>query len=268
MSAVTTPPTTGWEPDTPVEDSFLRCYVFGHTAWFETIAGAAGGRSVRHTTWSGADVGRPAGFFNSATLLQPLAATTAGATLDEIESWFGTREVFLWSAWPTPDLTTRGWQLVGHPPLLLRHPGGRLPDAHPRLRVGRVIDAAGLRDWEYVVTYGFPLEDLQGRSRMLVGEQLLDDPRVGIWIGYADDHPVTTGSLFTDAGVAQFALAATLPRARRRGYWFTMMRVRLQAAGDAPGAALFSDQSRPGAESLGFAPILRFACWHRPPSER
>ena len=267
MSAVTTPPTTGWEPDAPIEDSFLRRYVFSHTAWFEAIAGAAGGRTVRHATWSGADVGRAAGFFNSATLLQPLSATNVEVTLDEIGEWFGRRAVFLWSAWPTPDLSSRGWQLVGHPPLLLRPPTGRLPDAHPSLRAERVVDASGLRDWEHVIAYGFPLEHLQGRSATLVGERLFEDPRVGIWVGYEDDRPVTTGSLFTHVGVAQFALAATLPQARRRGYWFTLVRVRLQAAGDTPTAALFSDLSRPGAESLGFMPILRFTCWHRPTSE-
>jgi hypothetical protein len=268
MSAATMPPTTGWEPDAPIEDTFLRRYVFSHDAWFASVANAAGGRTARQPSWSGADIGRPAGFFNSATLLQPLPGTAADATLDAIEAWFDTRAFFVWSAWPTPDLTARGWQLVGHPPLLLRPPGGRLPKPDPRLRVERVVDAGGLRDWERVIAYGFPLEDLQGRSRMLVGKQLLDDPRVGIWVGYDDDQPVTTGSLFTDAGVAQFALAATLPAARRRGYWFTMMGARLQAAGDAPAAALFSDSSRPGAEALGFMPIVRFTCWHRPTAER
>jgi len=269
MSTVTVPLTTGWEPDAPLSDSFLRSYVFGHTAWFETIARAAGGRTIRHATWSGADAGGPAGLFNSATLLQPLSATIADATLDDLEGWFDSRETFLWSAWPTPDLTHRGWQLVGHPPLLLRRPGGRLPDAHARLRVERITDAAGLRDWEYVVAHGFPIDDLQGgRPTPFVGDALLDDARVGIWVGYDDDRPVTTGALFIEAGVAQFALAATLIEGRRRGYWSTMLRVRLQAAGDVPAAALFSDLSRPGAEHLGFIPILRFTCWHRPAPER
>jgi hypothetical protein len=265
---VTTSLTTGWEPDLPVEDSVLRRYLFGHVAWFETVASAAGGRTARHASWSGTDVGRPAGFFNSATLLQPRLATAAEQTLDAIEEWYGSRAFFLWSAWPTPDLRARGWQLVGHPPLLLRPAGGRLPPADPRLRVERVVDAAGLRDWERVIAYGFPIDDLQGRSRQLVGDQLLDDPRIGIWVGYEDDQPVTTGTLFTDAGVAQFALAATVPGARRRGYWFTMMRARLQAAGNAPSAAIFSDDSRPGAEDLGFTAILRFTCWHRPTTQR
>jgi hypothetical protein len=30
--------------------------------------------------------------------------------------------------------------------------------------VDRVVDSAGLRDWEHVVAYGFPVEDLQGRA--------------------------------------------------------------------------------------------------------
>jgi hypothetical protein len=43
-----------------------------------------------------------------------------------------------------------------------------------------------------------------------------------------------------------------------------MVRSRLAAAPDLPAAALFSDDSRPGAERLfGFLPISRFTLWMR-----
>jgi hypothetical protein len=264
MTATEAHLTTGWEHDTPVQDSILRQYVLNQTAWFETFARAADGRTIRTPTWAGAEVGRPAGFFNSGTHLQPLLGDALDETLGEIEAWFAPRPSFLWSPWPTPDLQARNWHLVGHPPLLFRFPGGPVPPAHHGLRVVPVTDLAGVRDWEHVIAHGFPIEDLQPRPHVLAGGRILDDPRVRLWVGYEDDRPVTTGALFFEAGLAQFALAATLPEARRRGYWFTMLAVRLQAAGTTPTAALFSDDSRPGAERVGFMPLLRFTCWHRP----
>jgi hypothetical protein len=51
--------------------------------------------------------------------------------------------------------------------------------------------------------------------------------RLRLWVGYEDDRPVCVGSLFVEAGVAQFSLGVTLPEARRRGYWAAMAAVRL-----------------------------------------
>ena len=62
-----------------------------------------------------ADSGRPVVFFNCATLMQPLSAETAAATLDEIAAFFAfadssrRAEVLLVSAWPTGDLRPSGW---------------------------------------------------------------------------------------------------------------------------------------------------------------
>jgi hypothetical protein len=66
----------------------------------------------------------------SDTLLRPLPFDRPGDTLAAVGAFFdghGTGEAYLWSAWPTPDLRSRGWVLEGHPPLLLRPPGGRRP---------------------------------------------------------------------------------------------------------------------------------------------
>ena len=82
-----------------------------------------------------ADLGRPAAMHNAATLLRPLPFDRPGGVLDEVEGFFdggGSGEVYLWSAWPTPDLRPRGWVLEGHPPMLLRPPGvGRSRRSRP-----------------------------------------------------------------------------------------------------------------------------------------
>lgn len=170
-------------------------------------------------------------------------------------------------AWPTPDLRRRGWQLEGHPPLLIR-PGGAPPPDRPEpqgLRIAPLTDAAGVRDWERVAVDGFPFPDIAAHLPGAIADQrLLADDRIGLWVGYADERPVVAGSLFVDAGIRHLTLGATLPQARLQGYSTAMACRRLRVRPDLPAAALFSDMSRPGAEALGFLPILRFTLWHRP----
>ena len=46
------------------------------------------------------------------------------------EAFFGERDGgpwLLWSGWPTPDLSYLGYVLWGHPPIMVRPPGGGMP---------------------------------------------------------------------------------------------------------------------------------------------
>ena len=260
--------TDGWEPDLPVGDTLLRRFLFNLAAFHEVPAVAAGGRVLRRDDFVAADLGRPAAMHNAATLLRPLPFDRPGEVLDEVEGFFdggGSGEVYLWSAWPTPDLRPRGWVLEGHPPMLLRPPGGGpVPPVPPGLRVERVAGAGALRDWVRVEVDGFPYRELQPyRPGALLDERVLADGRLRLWVGYEHDRAVCLGSLFVDAGVAHFSLGVTLPEARRRGYWAAMAAVRLLDAPGLPLVGVFSDMSRPSAEAIGFLPIARFTLWHR-----
>jgi hypothetical protein len=262
--------TDGWEPDAPVSDTLLRRFVFNLAAFNEVPVVAAEGRVLRRDDLAVADLGRPAALHNAVTLLRPLPWDRAEETMAAVEGFVdghGSGEVYLWSAWPTPDLRPRGWVLEGHPPLLLRTPGGGQPvaPAPPGLRVERVTEVGGLRDWERVAVDGFPYRDLQPyRPGVLLDERVLADRRLRLWVGYEGDRPVCIGTLFVAAGVASFSLGVTLPSARRRGYWAAMAGVRLADQPDLPAVGVFSDLSRPSAEALGFLPLTRFTLWHRP----
>jgi hypothetical protein len=73
---------------------------------------------------------------------------------------------------------------------------------------------------------------------------------------------VAIGTLFVEHGLSNFFLAATRPEARGRGWYRAMSRRRMADAGGLPLGAVFSDMSRPVAESrLGFLPITRFTLW-------
>src|SRR5918997_944010 len=93
-------------------------------------------------------------------------------------------------------------------------------------RPGEVLDAVegffdrGGRGEAYLWS-AWPTPDLRPRGWVLEGG------RLRLWVGYEDDRPVCVGSLFVEAGVAQFSLGVTLPEARRRGYWAAMAAVRL-----------------------------------------
>lgn len=257
--------TTGWEPDVPVGDTLQRTYLFHWADYCEAYALAGGGRSWWTGAFHAADPGHPTSYFASATLLAPLAGPHV---LDAIEDFYRaeTGEVMLWSAWPLPSaaLAARGWQLVGHPPLMVRAPHAPAPAART-LDVRRVDDTAGLADWERVAVEGYPLPEVAGQPvGSLAHPSLLGDQRCAFWVGYDQGRAVSLGTSFTARGITSFAFGVTLPHARRRGHWTAHARARIQAHPDRWLAGVFSDDARPGAERIGFLPVQRLSLYCRP----
>lgn len=142
---------TGWEPDTPVEDSLLRRFLVNWTAAQEAYGIQSGGRCLRRDDLAAVDLGRPAFGGNVATLLAPLIPADLDEVAAALDDFYGfsrgeySGSVFLFSPWPTPDLRPHGWTLIGHEPLMLRPAGGALPPTPPGLRIEAVRDEASLR---------------------------------------------------------------------------------------------------------------------------
>ena len=255
---------TGWLPTTPIGDTVPRRFMLHYAACMSSIATAHGGRVLHRPDVIAADLGRPGGLSNSAVLLQPLI--DGADTVADVERWYadGHGDVLLWSPWPTPDLRGRGWQLEGHPPLLVREAGGPAPPARDDVVVAEVTDATGVDDFSRLMVDGFPFGDLQPyRSGSLFDDRLRRDPRWRLWLAAVDGRHVAAGALFVEHGLASLALAATLPQARGRGAWYALVRARLLAAPDLMSCGIFSDLSRPGIERLGYLPITRFTLWRR-----
>jgi hypothetical protein len=254
---------TGWEPDVPVGDTMVRRYLFHFASLCEAFATAAGGRTVESSALRASDLGRPGGYWNAATLLQPPADWQA--TLDEVEAFFadGTGQAMLWSAWPTPDLRVRGWHLSGHPPLLIRPPAAQvgLPSVADG-DVRTVRDVTELAEWECTAIAAYPLPELAGApSGALAGPSLLDDKRLRLLTAHLDDRAVSAAAAFVDHGVGSLAFGATLPAARRRGLWQQLAVARIRTMSHLWVTGVFSDLSRHGAECLGFIPVQRFTLW-------
>jgi hypothetical protein len=263
------PLTTGWEPDLADSDSICLRWLRHWSEQAAVFVDAAGGRVHRDERHVLADRGRPFSYFNTAVLLRPWADDAAfHALVDEIEARTarGTGHVYLWSLWPTPDLRARGWELDGHPPLMVRPPSAVIPqpaDADGPLP-DRVRTAAELAEWERVVVAGYPMDDLQPlRPGSLAGPALLDDPRLRFWTSSEGGTPVTASAQFVAHGAAGFAMGVTLPGYRHAGHWARHVRLRLALEPDLWHVGVFSDFSRAGAERAGFVPVVRHTLWHR-----
>lgn len=264
---------TGWEAHRPLTDGLVRRFVHAYASSFTGPVTLMGGRVVRRRSYVTWDRHVPAAFYNGAMLLQPLPHIGWEQTVDELEDDLlttGTGGVLLFSPWPTPDLTDRGWQLSGHPPLLLRPSGEPAPPPPSWLDIREVGDTRTLVDWERIAIDGFPFEELRrgGRGRF-VDEHLLEDPRLHAWVAYVDGHPIAIGTSYVVHGLHVPTLGVTLPEYRGRGAWHVLMRHRLSTFRALPAMALFSDHSRAPAEGLGFLPLSRWTVWHRgrPPRE-
>ena len=151
---------TGWLADTPVGDTVLRRFLFNQADANAKIATASGGRHERTDAVAMADANGPVPYFNQAILLQPLASAD-DPTLDHLAAFYraasGTHTLL--SLWPTPDLASRGWSLVGHPAFMVR---GAFPSSFKQSEGVTVRTAAtseDLHEAERIAVEGYPLDE-------------------------------------------------------------------------------------------------------------
>ena len=255
---------SGWLDDSFTGHSVIQAFLHNQADAGDLLAAATGGRQIRLDGLALADSGGPVLYTNQAVLLRPVH-TPDDVLLDEIENFFtGSYPAMVLSPWPTPNLTARGWQLIGHPMFVLRAPGPHETPSPPGVTVVRVDNAVELAMAERVAIDGYPLPEAQGRpAYSLLGTSLLDGP-LRIRVAYVDGRPAALGSGHTGHGLVNLCLAATMSAARRRGAWRSLVWARVDDAPDLPAAAFTSDDSRPGFLRLGFLPITRFTLWLKP----
>jgi hypothetical protein len=261
---------TGWWPTTPAGDTYLRRFLLNWAGMSASTAGMLGGRSRDLPAVLMADSGRPLVFFNCATLTQPLSAETTSATLAEIAEFFafadpsGQGEVLLVSAWPTTDLGPAGWNLMGHPPLHLLPTGAVPRSVPPDLDVKKVRDVEELYAWERVAIEGYPLDALAGAPPgSITCESWLEEPRLHLWVGWVGNRPVSASSAWTDHGINNVTLVATVPHDRGRGYGEALTWHAARADPSLPSMLISSDVGRPIYERMGFLPLQRITLWYR-----
>jgi hypothetical protein len=125
--------------------------------------------------------------------------------------------------------------------------------------IRKVSDAAGLADHVAAAVEGFgmPREWLLE----LMGEAILDDPAISIYVGYTEGRPVTTGlGAITGRTIGVYNIS-TVPEARQRGYGAAMT-MRVVDDGVAAGCDVAilqaSEMGKPIYERLGFRTVVEY----------
>jgi hypothetical protein len=254
---------TGWLADTPIGDTVLRRFLFNQSDVNERIAVAAGGRGDRTDDVTMADAGGPVPYFNQAILTRPLASAS-DPTLDVVESFYGSaagRPRTLLSQWPTPDLSARGWSLVGHPAFVVRGPFPVSFTPAPGVQVRVATTVSDLHEVERIAVEGYPMDEARGLPPGQVFPERLLGSDVSLRLGSFEDEAVAAAACHVGHGVVNLCFAATLPAARRRGVWEALVWSRVNEDPTLPAVAYTSDYSRPGFARMGFVPIIRFTLW-------
>lgn len=268
MSGVAQPqPETGWLPTTPVDDNLLRRFIHSQAVVNSITASSVGGRTDRSDDVFLADTGGPIPYVNQAILTRPLTGAD-DPVLRTVESFFDEaspsgRPATLLSIWPTPDLSVRGWSLVGHPAMVLRTPGAVVHGPAPGVEVRVATAPEDFTTAERTVVAGYPFEEAQGLPAGSLFPPALKGTDLVVRLGVLDGETVAVGNVVVAHGLVNLCLGATLPSARRRGVWESLVWARVQEAPELPAVAYTSDDSRPGFLRMGFVPITRFTLWLR-----
>ena len=251
---------TGWFPDTPVGDNLVRRYLHNQADLSVILAESGGGEVLREpgvvATW----YDNPVVYNNMAVLTSPLTAEVAA----QVDAFYTGRSGLLLSAWPTEDLSDRGWVLMGHPMFVVKGPGHLAVPAPPGVTIDVACTAEELALAEQLAAEGYPMPDAVGAApNSIYAESTLESPLL-VRIGRVDGQPVSVAASFLAHDVVNLCLAATLPAGRRKGVWAQLVAARANDEEHLPAVAVTSDFSRPGFTKLGFLPVQRMTLWLHP----
>src|SRR5690606_34483421 len=140
-----------WDRDLPADDNLVKAYVWGYADLMEATASALGWPCVRTDRFVAVDGGTAFPFHNVVVPLHPFTGPDdVDALLAEVARFYAPRPggpYLLWCGFPTPALHDRGWQAMGHPPLMLRPAGGGAPPLPVGLEIVEVESAAQLEEF-------------------------------------------------------------------------------------------------------------------------
>lgn len=250
----------GWGVNDPPEDSLLRAGVASFADRTALLASATGRPLVDDGRWVAASLADSGMFATMGILTRPVHdwAWVAPALAELAPA--GVPKL-LFSPFPTPDLTADGLELVGHPPYMVRPPGGSGPPSVPGLEIRRVADVTDLAPFERTMIEGFPLPGMDPAAAPTLFQPGYLDGSSYAYLGIADGEPVATAAAHVAAGVNHVEFVATLPGARGRGIGAAMTWAATTSSPDLPAVLIASDDGRGVYEALGYLPVCRWTLW-------
>jgi len=214
-----------------------------------------------------ADAGSPSPYLNSATLVRPLAEDAVDDLATRLATFYdggaGSGSWMLWSAWPMPDLTDRGFQLAGNPPLMVLPAGAALPPPPAELRIVEVGYARTLRDFESAFIEGYPMPEVTSAPEPRMYDLRALGGPLHLFVGYVGDEPVSASAAYVDGKTVGIYAVATLPKVRGKGYGAALTARAVQTDATLPAVLQASDDGQPVYLRLGFQIVVRYALWMR-----
>jgi hypothetical protein len=255
----------GHSPVTPTGDNLLLDYARGEAAAFGEIIDALGGH-VEDVAEHGLhlrDSGRPTPFANAALLTRPVADAEVDGVVDAMRDFFGSRPggpYMVFSPWPLADLAPYGFAPIGHPPLMLRAPGGAAPLADG-LHIVRVHDVDTLADFERTLIEAYPITEMQPWERGSFLREGVLDSNWRFFVGYDGDTAVATAAAYVAPTTTIVELVSARPECRGKGYGAAITAAATLTEPDRPAMLIASDLGRNVYARLGYTPILRYTLW-------
>jgi GNAT superfamily N-acetyltransferase len=210
-----------------------------------------------------ADLGLPSSLPpNNATTLEPLTPDRVQDVVERIRSFFDERPgggYQVWSAWPTPDLSTQGfvpWRV----PCMMRDAGGEPRPAPVELEIAEARDDESMRQAGTLIGDAFGVAPAVG-GRMMDPALATDAFRV--WVGRVEGQPVSTATASVSHGFVGVYAVATAAEARGRGYGEALSWTATLWRPDLPATLQASSMGLPVYERIGYRTIGWFNCWSR-----
>jgi hypothetical protein len=254
----------GTSPSTPSEDNLLLGFARAEAAAYGALVAANRGRMLDDDE-AGLhlrDLGSPSPFGNVAMLSRPLDDATI-PTIARIEEFFRAGDggpYLVFSPWRTGDWTEHGFSRFGHPPLMVRAPGGDVPLV-PGIDVREVSDARSLADFERTLVEAYPVPELQPweAGRYLHPSVIATPWR--LFVAYDGPRPVATAGAFVTPEVTLVEFVSTRPEIRGRGIGAALTAAAGAVERDHPSMLISSDDGQGVYERLGYLRLLRYTIW-------
>lgn len=250
----------GFEPDAPAEDSLSRAAVLAHIASVRIMADSVDVPVFERERWIGMDAGGENPFANLVVAHGALDHDTVG----EIDATIASPHV-IFSPTLSSDLRDTGYQLMGHPPLMFRPPGGNAPTTPDGWETREIAAPEDMEPWRETCAQAYPIPSLQGTR--WIGEGAVGSA-FRFFLGTRDGVPLATSAACIAHGVNLVTFVATMPEARGSGGGEALTWLATLADPTLPGMLIASDSGRPIYERMGYHAMTRWTLWYRPTSRR
>jgi hypothetical protein len=255
----------GYDPATPDGDNLLLDFARSEANAFGELVGTLGGRVAEVPEYGVhlRDSGLPTPFANAALLTRPVPDRSVGGLVGALRDFFGAASggpYMVFSPWPLTDLASYGFARVGHPPLMLRAPGGSAP-AVPGLRIVRAADDDTLADFERTLIEAYPIAEMQPWQRGAYLREPVLDTNWRFFVGYEGDNAVATAAAYVSPTVTMIELVSSRPEGRGKGFGAAITAAATLTEPERSAMLVASDLGRNVYARLGYVPFLRYTLW-------